>query len=159
MPIAEIKGHVHYRTREGLPPCMLAVELYDASLPDGPNPVIASATRLVPANGSLSYTLIYDTDQIEAGHDYALGASIHVGERLYKCSTTHHGVSLPATTERAILVEFAQVGATQASADAASARGGFRADSPEGVHGGNLTDASQGIQGGNLIDEANATGA
>lgn len=157
MPIAEIDGYVHYRTREGLPPCTLTVELYDASLPDGPNMVIASATRLVPPNGSLSYTLIYDTERIEAGRDYALGASIHVGGRLYKCNTTHQGISLPATTEQAILVEFVQHGATEARGDAASTTEGFRVDSPEGIHGGNLTDAPAGIHGGNPLDEADAT--
>ncbi|WP_040261151.1 YbaY family lipoprotein [Pseudomonas massiliensis] len=151
MSIAKIEGRIHYRTREGLPPCTLTVELYNASLADHPNPVIASTSRLIPHGGSLTYTLVYDTDCLEAGHDYALGAAIYVQDRLYKYNTTHHAISLPGTTEQDILVEF--VGnppGAQAPEYLIQPPRGFRIESSKGIHGGNL---GEGLHGGNLIEE------
>jgi putative lipoprotein len=151
MSIAKIEGRIHYRTRESIPPCVLTVELYDTSLPDGPNPILASTSRRVPASGPLSYTLTYDSDCLKAKHDYAVSAALYVEGRLYKCTTTHHGVSLPDTTERDILVEWATPSPSKEEPGyVAQPPRGFRIDASQGIHGGNL---AEGIHGGNLIDK------
>lgn len=104
MSIAKLTGRITHPLSAQLPAVTLVVELRDTSLQDTEAKLIASTARLVPAAGSLAYTVEYDSDVIEAGRQYTLGARLYCGDRLHMINDTQHGVDPGQTTEADIAV-------------------------------------------------------
>ena len=78
----DLAGQVTYRERIALPPqSTLSIQLIDQTLPSAP-PRVSAAGPIGPGQVPLSFDLAFEDSLILPNHDYALIASISVGNNL-----------------------------------------------------------------------------
>ena len=97
--MSEVSGLATYRERIALPPdAVFEATLEDVSRADAPSVVLGSA-RLEPAGQPpFRFSIGYDTEQLEAGHTYAIRARVTHEERLLFTTDSHY--PLPAQGEQ-----------------------------------------------------------
>ncbi len=101
----EIQGEVWYRERIALPQdAVLTVQVKDVSLMDAPAVVLAEIERTVEISPTPFYFLI-NRDQFEAGHTYAIGASIKHNEKLMFINTQAFQIDLGSTEPLSVRVD------------------------------------------------------
>ncbi|ABI39670.1 conserved hypothetical protein [Shewanella sp. MR-4] len=103
--IVEIKGEAMYRERIALPvDAKLIVQLLDVSKMDVPAVVMAERVSQ-GAKTPTPFSFSMGRDQFEAGHTYAIGARIMLGDKLLFINTQAYHVDLNSTEPMKILLE------------------------------------------------------
>lgn len=102
--LVDVHGEVWYRERIALPPeAVLTVQLKDVSRADAPAEVIAEMER-TDVSTPATFSFVLDRDQFEAGHTYAIGARIMLGDQLLFINTQAYNVDLDSVEPMSVLL-------------------------------------------------------
>lgn len=103
--VVEIKGEAMYRERIALPSeAQFIFQLLDVSKMDVPAVVMAErVSQGVQIPTQFSFTI--GRDQFEAGHTYAVGARIMLGDKLLFINTQTYHIDLNSTEPMTIVLE------------------------------------------------------
>ena len=94
-PKASLDGEVVYLQRIALPPsATLNVKLQDVSMADAPAIALAEYDGPITGQVPIPYHLVYNRNDVKAGHRYSVSARIEAEGRLLFVTTDHHAVQL-----------------------------------------------------------------
>lgn len=101
----EIQGEIWYRERIALPQdAVLTVQVKDVSLMDAPAVVLAEVER-ADVTSPAPFHFLINRDQFEAGHTYAIGASIKLDDQLMFINTQAYNIDLGSPEPLSIRVD------------------------------------------------------
>ncbi|AQS37211.1 hypothetical protein Sps_02051 [Shewanella psychrophila] len=103
--VVEIQGEIWYKERIALPQdAVLTVQVKDVSLMDVPAVVMAEVERSDVTSPAPFHFLI-NRDQFEAGHTYAIGASIRLDDKLMFINTQAYNIDVGSPEPMSIMVD------------------------------------------------------
>ena len=115
---ASVTGTVLYLERIALPPeAVLEVRVEDVSLADAPARTIGLSTMPNAGQVPIPFSVTYDPAEVQAGHSYAVRATIRVGEALWYTTTQMYPVLVNATQTDAGVIRVQHVHAEPPRSD------------------------------------------
>lgn len=104
--LGTVSGTVSYPAQDALPTdAVLTVQLLDASMADGPAPLLGEQIFAPVGSGPIPYTIEYDRTLTQPGGSYTVTAQVTAGEQLLLSTTMRYDIQLDSSAPVDVAME------------------------------------------------------